>query len=141
MIALATLSPQVNEDDWINKADHLLIGRIVSVEMVDENGHQIFDPSARTGPKESNTIYYIFEIDEVIVTNAKTVPKSLRVPTDRMAHYTLGQILDLNLEIDDPVVVILGGKDFQPVYRGIFLKRQETSDGFIEKFKKVKSKI
>ena len=139
--AFATLPPEINDDEWIEKADHLLIGRVVSVEMIDDKGNQIFDPSARTGPKESNIIYYVFEIDDVIVTNEELVPRTIRVPLDKMAHYSLGQILRINPEVDDPVVVILGGSEFQPVYSGVFLKRQENSESFIEKFKQAKLNI
>jgi hypothetical protein len=134
-LAKATLPVKVSDEELINKSDHILVARIVGVEMIDSDGNQILDPNAMIGPGSSNVISLVYEIDEVVISNAHEVPDILRVPLDRSIRYSFGQIQELQLEISEPRLLLLSGHNFQPPFRGVFQRDLEQKDKFMELFK------
>lgn len=60
-------------EEMAQEADHILIGRVAGVDMVDGHGKPITDPEARTGPSLDNTIRLLIKVDEVLVSNASEV--------------------------------------------------------------------
>jgi hypothetical protein len=109
-------------------ADHILIGRVVGVDLIDEKGRELTDDYARTGPGVTNTIRLHVAVDEVLVTNAKKVPKLLKVPLDPFMHYTLGQIKAEHAEPSPPFLLLLRGPSFSPVVPGAVLRSLEERE-------------
>ena len=79
-LAYSSLPVQVSLEKLVENSDHLLIGHVVGVDMIDGKGEEITDPSARTSPGSKNLIRLIVKVDEVIVSNVKNVPDTLKVP-------------------------------------------------------------
>lgn len=68
----------------------------------------------------NNTIRLKVSVGEVLVPNAKPVPKQLMVPLDSLMHFTLGQIQDAH-EGDKLVrLLLLKGRAFEPIKPGVF---------------------
>lgn len=104
-------------------ADHILVGHVVGVDMVDDRGREIEDENGRTGPGLKNTIRLHIAIDEILVTSSrKKVPKLLKVPLDPFMHYTLGQIRAAHSRPSKPYLVLLKGSSFLPVVPGALLR-------------------
>lgn len=120
--ALASTPIRATLDQLASGADHILIGRVVGVDMVDSRCRVITDPEARTGPGLTNVIRLHISVDEVLVTSAKSVPKVLKVPLDPFLHYDLGQIQEAYPEPSGPRLVLLEGSSFQPIIPGAFLR-------------------
>ena len=102
-------------------ADHVLVGRVIGVDMIDDKGRQISDRRAMTGPGLKSQIRLAVAVDEVVQTTSKKVPKTLKVPLDSFMHYSLGDVKRAHAHPSDPVLVFLRGKAFEPVIAGRFL--------------------
>ncbi len=100
-------------------ADHIFVGTVTGVDMVDGDGNAIDNPAARTGPGLENVIRLTIRVDEMLVTNAGDIPREIKVPLDSSLHYTLGQI---QAESGDqaPRLVLLKGPSFAPILAGVF---------------------
>ena len=118
--AFSSTLAEASLEDLACGADHVLIGSVVGVDMIDEDGHPVIDEKATTGPGLTNTIRLIIEVVEVLETNADAVPTRLRVPLDPFMHYSLGQIKRAHRERSPPSLVFLEGDKFQPVIDGRF---------------------
>ena len=103
-------------------ADHILMGRVVAVDMIDAQGRDIPDASQGTGPGTKNKIRLHLEIEEVIVSTSKVPPRLLKVPLDPFMHYSLGQIRQAHSQRSDPLLVILRSENFEPIVPGAFLR-------------------
>lgn len=104
----------------VQGADHVLSVNIVGVDMIDREGNQINDTSAKTGPGLSNQIRLISKVTKVHQTNSKKVPNEIRVPLDSFMHYSLGQIEKYYKDRTVPAIFVLKGKKFEPVFAGLF---------------------
>jgi len=104
------------------RADHILVGRVTSVDMVDANGTGVTDPQARTGPGLKNVIRLLVAVDEVLVTNAPSVPGVMLVALDPFLHYSLGQIQDAHAGDTQSRLLLLKGKDFVGIKPGVFFR-------------------
>lgn len=110
--ALAGLPFEATLEEMAESADHIIIGRVTGVDMIDGRGKPVTDEAARTGPGLNNTIRLLITVDEVLVTNADHVPDVLLVPLASHLHYSLGQIRSAH-EGDSVVrLVLLKGSDF-----------------------------
>jgi hypothetical protein len=109
-------------DEMARGADHILIGRVIGVDMVDAKGAQITNRGERTGPGLSNTLRLRIAVDEVLVTNSKQVPKVLAVPLDPFLHYTLGQVGDAHKGDKKVRLLLLKGNDFVGIKPGVFFR-------------------
>ena len=59
-------------DEMAVGADHILIGRVTGVGMIDGAGKPVTDPEARTGPGLRNQIRLRITVDQVLVSKART---------------------------------------------------------------------
>ncbi|MGQ3051901.1 MAG: hypothetical protein ACT6S0_08965 [Roseateles sp.] len=121
-VALAGFPFEATLEEMATGADHVLIGRVTGVDMVDGSGRQIRDPEARTGPGLNNQIRLRIAVDEVVVTNAPKVPAVLHVPLASHLHYSLGQIQAAHAQDSEQRLILLKGPDFQSIKPGVFMR-------------------
>lgn len=136
--AYASLPIQVSEEELIKNTDHLIIGRVVGVDMVNANGKEISDLKARTGPGLTNTIRLIVEVESVVVTSAKEVPHILKVPLDPFMHFSLGQIKEAHSGEQSSFLLLLKGSNFEPPFPGVFRKDIAEKEKFSKAIKSKK---
>jgi hypothetical protein len=125
LLPLATLAglPLIATlEELAREADHVLVGRVNGVDMIDGKGAPITNPQARTGPGMGTTIRLSVQVEEVLASTTKDVPTQLWVPLDAEMHYSLGQIRAAHAEVSPPVLVFLKGDRFQPIKPGVFLR-------------------
>jgi hypothetical protein len=131
IILLAALVPATSSagfpfdatlEEMAKGADHILIGRVTGVDMIDGSGKPVLDEKAMTGPGLKNTIRLLITVDEVLVTNAADVPKVLPVPLATHLHYSLGQIRAAHDGDTLVRLVLLQGDNFTGIKPGVFLR-------------------
>ena len=127
-VALAGFPFEATLEEMAREADHILIGRVTGVDMIDGNGVQITHQDARTGPGLNNKIRLLISVDEVLVTNVSKVPKILPVPLASHLHYSLGQIKEAHTGDTEVRLVLLKGQDFSGIKPGVFLRPLEDKD-------------
>lgn len=105
--------------ELVSDADHILVGKVVHVDMIDSSKSLITDTNAITGPGLYNTIrlHVIIQDDGVIYSNEKNTPTSLIIPLWNKWHYNLGQIKKTEEEV---AIFLLKGSDYKYVYPGLF---------------------
>jgi hypothetical protein len=123
--ALAGFPFEATLDEMAIGADHILIGRVTGVGMIDGAGKPVTDPEARTGPGLRNQIRLRITVDQVLVSNAQPVPKYLFVPLASHLHYTLGQIQSAHAQDSDQRLVFLKGPGFEGIKPGVFMRPLE----------------
>lgn len=101
-------------------AEHIFVGRVVGVDMVDGKGRQVRNRTAVTGPGLTNTIRLDVEILEVIESAVAQPPKQIKVPLDSVMHYSLGQVSDAHKKPSDLRLVFLKGERYTPIIDGRF---------------------
>lgn len=104
------------------ESDHILIGRVTGVDMIDRQGAQVTDEGARTGPSLTNTIRLLITVDKVLVTNSTRVPQVIAVPLASHLHYSLGQIKAAHAGDKLIRLVLLKGPEFVGIKPGVFLR-------------------
>jgi hypothetical protein len=119
-VVVASFPLQASLTTMAQHADHILIGHTVEVDMMDREGNRLVDPEGMTGPGLNNTIRLHIQVDKVLVTNAKTVPKVLTIPLDPFMHYGLGQVKAAESANRKPRLILLRGPAFQPILAGVF---------------------
>ncbi len=121
-IAFAGFPFEATLNEMVEGADHILIGRVTGVDMIDGTGKPIHEMDAMTGPGKDNTIRLLVTVDEVLVTNAAVVPEVLPIPLANHLHYSLGQIAEAH-EGDTTVrLLLLKGEDFVGIKPGLFMR-------------------
>ncbi|MDQ1813720.1 hypothetical protein RBA41_10425 [Massilia sp. CCM 9210] len=120
LAASASLPIQMSTDEMARKADHIAIGRVVKVDLIDKSERVSNDPKARTGPCMGNTIRLHVKIDKVLATTAKEFPPQVLVPLDSFMHYSLGQVQSAHEGPALPALYLLKGPSFLPVAPGKF---------------------
>lgn len=137
MVLLAVLIPstsfaglpfEATLEEMAEGADHILIGRIIGVDMINSRGEAVLDREAATGPGLDNTIRLLIAVDEVLVTNVATVPNVLPVPLASHLHYRLGQIADAHDGDTAARLVLLEGNEFVGVKPGAFMRPLSDKD-------------
>lgn len=121
-IALAGFPFEATLEEMAQQADHILIGRVVGVDMIDGAGRQVSDETQRTGPVSKNTIRLRIQVDEVLVTNAANVLEVLPVPLASHLHYSLGQVRRAHDGDTEVRLVLLKGENFEGIKPGVFLR-------------------
>ena len=101
-------------EEMVREADHIVVAKIVSVDMVDGGGKPITDREARTGPGLSNRMRFNLEVQEVLFAGRKSPSRRLRVPLWRMWHYSLGTMQDDLTGVTG--IFLLKGDANEPVY-------------------------
>lgn len=114
--------------DLVKAADHVLIGTVVNVDMVDAKGNPITNNNARTGPGIGNVIrlHVVVEESGVLKTNAKAVPQTIVIRHWTEWHFSLGQWKSEAL--DKRYIFLLKGEDYQWVYPMGFLRDPSEKD-------------
>lgn len=126
---LASLPLEVSMLKVVEESDHVLTVIVVDIDMIDDEGTQVEDLDAMTGPGLNNSIRLVCEVKQVHRTNAKEVPKIVKIALDGAMHYSLGQIKKAHKGKSYPVIAVLKGSNFQPAYAGVFrypLRELET---------------
>lgn len=118
--AIASIPLEASLSDLACGADHVLVGRVVEVDMVNAKGRLVRDKRARTGPGLKNTIRLHVEVIEVIDSPSSPHPNLVKVSLDPFMHYSLGQIQAAHTAPSEPMLVFLRGKEFSPVVAGRF---------------------
>ena len=115
-IARKELTPLVAD------SDHVLIGKVVKVDMIDGRGRSVTGRDARTGPGSENEIRLHVVVDtlSVLRTNASKVPEKLVVPLWRKWHYTLGTQREQHE--GKTYILLLKGRKYERVYHAQFLQ-------------------
>lgn len=119
-------------EEMTENADHILIGRVTGVDMINGKGKQVTNTRARTGPGSKNTIRLLITVDEVLVSNADHVPTILPVPLANHLHYSLGQIRDAHQGEAPMELILLRGSDFSAIKPGVFLWSVSDKDRALE---------
>jgi hypothetical protein len=119
--APASLLPTATIEERAAPADHVLVGRVVDVDMINRRGRRVTDPDAMTGPGLSNTIRLVIEVDEVLATTAEVVPRRIAVALPTYMHYSLGQVREAHAGDDAPTLVLLRGERFEAAHEAGFL--------------------
>ncbi|KQW54157.1 hypothetical protein ASC92_22785 [Variovorax sp. Root411] len=120
--ALASLPLQMSLAEMATEADHVLVGHVVGVDMVDGNGSAVVDDQARTGPGLNNVIRLHVAVDQTLVTTSERVPKELLLSLDPFMHYSLGQIRSAHQHDAAPRLVLLKGANFLSMKPGVFFR-------------------
>jgi hypothetical protein len=127
-MAIAGFPFEATLEEMAQQADHVLVGRVVGVDMVDGKRDPVLDPKARTGPGLDNTIRLLIRVDQVLVSNASNVPNVIPVPLASHLHYTLGQIQEAHAGDKELRLVLLKGPDFVGIKPGVFLRPLADKD-------------
>ncbi|MGB5444977.1 MAG: hypothetical protein WBM99_05645 [Psychromonas sp.] len=131
----ATMPLVIDLDEMVSETDHLLLGQLVDVEMTNEKGEKITDPTARTGQGLTNTIYLIINVEKVYVTVSSEVPETLKIPLDNFLHTSLAEIQDLYKDDKPKYLLLLKGDNFSPIVPGNFHRPIEEKDQILEMIK------
>jgi hypothetical protein len=130
--AEASLPLEASLRDLACGADHVFVGRVVGVDMINSRGRPVRNPEARTGPGLTNTIRLEIEVLERIDSTETALPEKIKVPLDPFMHYTLGQIKAAHAEPSSPALVFLRGSRFEPVIAGRFFWRLDSREEALE---------
>jgi hypothetical protein len=121
-LAHASLPIEASMEEIVAKTDHVFVGHVIGVDMVDGNGKQISDLSARTGPGLKSKIRLIIKIEKTLRTNAKASPEVVKVPLDSMMHYEFRAIKAAYPEKSSSRLILLSGAKYQPPIPGLFMQ-------------------
>lgn len=112
----ATSLPPRSLTELVADSDHIIIGKIIKVDMIDAKGKPVTNLDARTGPGLSHTIRLNVNVQTngVLLTTSKQVPQTLIIPLDSTWHYSLGQIK--TAEEGQTRILLLKGATFDFAY-------------------------
>jgi hypothetical protein len=128
LIALAGFPYQATLKEMAESADHILIGRVTGVDMIDGDGNQITNDKAGTGPGLDNKIRLRISVDEVLVSTSSSMPTVLYVPLAPHLHYRLGQIKEAHAQEPEQVLVLLRGPAYAAIKPGVFVRPLKDRD-------------
>ena len=117
---LASMPLEVSMLKVVSASDHILTVKVRDVDMIDGVGRKITDLNAMTGPGNKNLIRLICNVKDVHLTNSKEVPSVVKIPLDGFMHYSFRQIKEVYKGDNLPIIAVLKGEKFLPVYDGIF---------------------
>jgi hypothetical protein len=129
---LASLPLTATLEEMVRASDHIIVGRVVRVDMIDGRGRTVRDESAHTGVGLDNVIRLHVAVDEVLVSNAPLVPKRLKVPLDPAMIYGLGQVRAAHADAREPFLLLLKGPAFKPILPGVFSRPLAERDLALE---------
>ena len=122
-LALATSVLPKPLEEMVREADHIVVAKIVSVDMVDGRGRPIHDREARTGPGLLNRMRLNLDVQEVLSAGKELPSRKLRVPLWSMWHYSLGTMQD---DLTGTTgIFLLKGDNYEPVYPAGFQRPLE----------------
>lgn len=135
----ASLPLEASLSDLACGADHVFVGRVVGVDMVNSRGKAVRNPEARTGPGQTNTIRLEIEVLERIDSTEAALPKTIKVPLDPFMHYSLGQVQSAHSATSAPSLVFLRGSGFEPIIAGRFFWHLDSREEALELRKSCRS--
>jgi hypothetical protein len=135
----ASLPLEASLRDLACGADHVFVGRVVGVDMVNSRGKAVRNPRTRTGPGETNTIRLEIEVLERIDSTEAALPETIKVPLDPFMHYSLGQVQSAHSEPSAPALVFLRGSEFEPIVAGRFFWHLDSREEALELRKSCRS--
>lgn len=135
----ATTPLEASLSDLACGADHVFVGQVVGVDMIDAKAQPVKDRSERTGPGLSNTIRLEVEVLEVIESTSLQPPKQVKIPLDSLMHYSLGQISDVYAQPSGSRLVFLQGENYAPIIAGRFFWGLDARDEALALRKSCKS--
>ncbi len=111
----------------VKRADHVVVARIVKVDMVDSDGQEVFDLEARTGPGTGNTIRLHVDTapDGILKAGDTPVPTRLVVSDWPMWHRSLAAMKERE---GTEVILLLRGDDFSAVSEPEFIRDIEEAE-------------
>jgi hypothetical protein len=117
-------------EELVRDSDHVIIAKVIRVEMIDAGGKLIIDKNARTGPGSDNQLQLILKVSKngIIFSNVGKLPETVTVKLWKMRHLSIGGIKDF---LNKEYIFLLKGKDYQPIYPAMF-KRNLTERKNIE---------
>lgn len=113
-VALATSVVPKPLEEMVREADHVVVAKIVSVDLVDGRGRPLTDRDSGTGPGLPNQMRLNLEVQEVLFARTKPPSRMLRVPLWQMWHYSLGTMQDKLTGATG--IFLLKGDVYEPVY-------------------------
>ena len=113
--AYATSVQERSLDDLVADSDHVLIGKVVKVDVVNKWGFQVTGPKARTRPGSGNTmrLHVVFEDDGILKTNRTKIPRKLMISLWRAWWYSLDGMKYVE---GQRCIFLLKGRDFRQTY-------------------------
>jgi hypothetical protein len=139
MCSFSSVPLEISLEEMAKNSDHLLVGHVIGVDMVDGQGNEITDLNAMTGPGIDNLIRLVIEVDEVVISPARSVPKVLKVPLDPFMHYKFGQVKEMHSAPGQKFLLLLNGDSFKPYLPGVFGRDLSEKSKVIELMKSNKS--
>ena len=116
--AYATSVPPRTLEEIVDESDHVLVAKVVKVDMVNGFGFTVTDKKARTGPGLRNRIRFHLEVQDVRFTTCKRQPRRVLVPLWPAWHYTLGAMQE---QVEGSTgIFLLKGPGFEPSYPAFF---------------------
>jgi hypothetical protein len=116
----ASLLPYATVEERAATADHVPVGRVVDVDMINGRSRRITDPDAMTGPNLSIAIRLVIEVDEALATTAGVVPRRIAVALPAYMHDSLGQVREAHAGDVTPTLVLLKGERFEAAHEAGF---------------------
>ena len=115
-LAGATSVPPRSLTNLVADADHVVIGKVTLVDMVDDKGAQVTNLTERTGPGLPHTIrlHVAVQTNGVLFTTAQRVPPTVTISLWPLWHHTLEQIK--GVEEGQTRIFLLKGPEFGFVY-------------------------
>jgi hypothetical protein len=107
--------------DMVSESDHVLIGEVKKVEMIDGAGREVTDLNGRTGFGYKNTIRLKVAVqrDGILKTNKADTPDMLTISLWKGWIDTLG---DMEYLKGKEYIFLLRGEDYQIVYPSGFFQ-------------------
>lgn len=105
-------------EEIVHDADHVIVAKVVKVDMVDAHGRQVRDREARTGPGLRNRLRFHLDVRDVLFTACQRQPRRVLVPLWSAWHYSLGAMQD-QVEGSDGIFLLKGPR-FEPAYPADF---------------------
>lgn len=129
--AFATKIVPTDIQALVKRANHIIIGEVVKVDMVDKNSKSVVDGNARTGPGSPNTILLHVRLnrENVIKGKKSNIPEFIIVPEWQMWHMSLQGAKGLEGE----TFIFLLNKKFKPSSAPEF-RRYLWEQGEIERY-------
>lgn len=120
--AQATQIPFRDLTNLVSEADHILVGTVEKVDMLDAKGNLVMNDTARTGPGSENQLrlHVTVATNAVVASSADKIPETVVIPLWQRWHDTLG---NRKKEVQGKTFIfLLKGNDFVPVYHGLFMR-------------------
>ena len=129
----ASLPLRVSLEQLVSKADHIFVGHVFDVDMIDGEGEQIEDLDAMTGPGLDNKIRLLVKVEEIYTKQTTSIPKIVKIPLDSFMHFRFRQIKNSEKSnYGKKAVFLLSGNDFQPPVAGQFMRGMNLKNKILQ---------